>query len=168
VFGSPVISSAILIFALSAAAASGYCLLGWLQTQTSRLSGLPIVQRIATTVLRAHAPARLVVANAIITWVKILFSGLAYWVIFRALLEQAPSLLTTTVVTQSAGLVAYVPVSFNGLGTVEISAITLFKTIGVDGAVILSAYLILRIVTMLCAWLPAAVTLALPSHPVRH
>jgi len=109
-------------------------------------------------VLRAavELPFDVAVHNAVVTAAKTLLTGLAYWLVLREIAPGAPHFSTTTVVSQTAGLIAYLPISFNGLGTVEISAIALFRAVGLSSAVVLSAYLVLRVTTLVAAWLPAA------------
>lgn len=116
----------------------------WTRSASSALAG-------------ARAPARLVLGNLAVTAAKTLASGLAYWAVLGSIASEAPGFGITTIVSQSAGLVAYLPISFNGLGTVEVSAIALFGAVGVDDASVVSAYLVLRTITMGAAWLPIAV-----------
>lgn len=100
-------------------------------------------------------PPRLIAANVAITVCKFIVTGVAYWLLIRQLDASPPTLATTTIVAQSAGLVAYLPISFNGIGTVEVSAITLFGRIGVPAASVLAVYLVLRVLTLAIAWSPA-------------
>lgn len=101
-------------------------------------------------------PFNAALLNLALTVVKMLLTGMAYWLVLRAIAPVAPRFSTTTVISQSAGLIAYLPISFNGMGTVEVSAIALFRTVGIGSAVVLSAYLVMRATTLLAAWLPAA------------
>jgi len=83
-------------------------------------------------------PAGVAFGNAIVTSVKLLVSGFAYWLVLRSIAPEVPDIVTTTVISQTAGLIAYVPISFNGIGTVEVSAIALFGAAGLDSASVLS------------------------------
>lgn len=99
------------------------------------------------------SPAR-VVLNAILTFLKILLTGLVYWVVIHALGATNLEVLDVVVVATTAGLVAYIPVSVNGLGTVELSALVLFGQLGVPETVVLAAYVLLRSVVLVVAWVP--------------
>ena len=48
-------------------------------------------------------------------------------------------------------LVGYIPVSVGGIGTVEVSAVMLFKMLGVAESIVISAYLFLRLLQYLLA-----------------
>ena len=93
--------------------------------------------------------------NAILTAIKICLTGVSYWCVFHALgYDEIDPWRVITLVAISS-LVAYVPISFNGIGTAEITGVVLFGTLGLNQADILSAYLILRVMVMVIAWLPA-------------
>lgn len=112
----------------------------------------------STMAVARNTPRQLVVGNAIFTIIKLTLSGGSYWVVLRSIESATPGLLTTTAIAQSAGLIAYLPVSFNGLGTVEVSAVGLFQAVGLSSAGVLSAYLVLRATTLVAAWVPVAWT----------
>lgn len=103
----------------------------------------------------AGAPMPLMLRNAALTGLKIAMTGLAYWLVLQSVSPDPPGYVTTTAITSGAGLVAYIPISFNGLGTVEVTAMSLFSFIGVPGNAVLAAYLALRALTLTLAWLPA-------------
>jgi uncharacterized membrane protein YbhN (UPF0104 family) len=85
--------------------------------------------------------------------------------VLETLTPQAPGFGSITIISQTAGLIAYVPISFNGLGTVEVSAIALFGAAGVEAAAVVSTYVALRLITMAVAWLPAvAMTVFAPAR----
>jgi uncharacterized membrane protein YbhN (UPF0104 family) len=131
------------------------CALGYVLRRSALRARVWRSRAIAPIAAGLRVPFKLLVANTLVTCAKLLLSGLAYWTILRAVSPDTPDLLTSTVISQTAGLVAYLPISFNGLGTVELSAIALFGACGMDRASILSAYLILRATTMAAAWTPA-------------
>lgn len=103
----------------------------------------------------AGTPTSLVLRNLALTGLKMALTGLTYWLLLREITPVAPSYLATTAIALGAGLVAYVPVSFNGLGTVEVSAMALFALIDVSGQSVLGVYLVLRGLTLTLAWLPS-------------
>ena len=112
--------------------------------------------RVRPILAAANVPLKLALGNAALTVIKTMVSGLAYWAVLRSIASDAPAFATTTVISQSAGLVAYLPISFNGIGTVEVSAVAMFHLVGLGSAVVLSTYLILRATTLIVAWLPTA------------
>lgn len=109
----------------------------------------------------AGTPPSLVLRNLTLTALKMALTGLAYWLLLRETTHASLSYLATTSIAHGAGLVAYVPVSFNGLGTVEVSAMALFALIGIPRQSVLGVYLVLRGLTLTLAWLPS---LLWPSH----
>ena len=60
----------------------------------------------------------------------------------------------------ACALVAYVPVSFNGIGTVEMAGVFVFGHLGIPGAGVLAAILCLRLIVIALAWIPASLWLA--------
>ncbi len=78
------------------------------------------------------------------TLIRTIFLGGAYWLMIKS---YGPSLpfLPTLCFSIMGGMVAYIPISFNGLGTVEASHIFLFSTIGIEPAPILAATVSLRL-----------------------
>lgn len=102
---------------------------------------------------------RRIAVNIFLTVIKIGLTGMSYWFVFRALgyYEIDPWRVTTLVAISS--LVAYIPISFNGIGTVEIAGVALFGALGLNQADVLAAYLLLRSIVMLIAWLPAGLWL---------
>lgn len=105
----------------------------------------------------AQAPHR-VLLNALLTVLKIMLTGLVYWLMLRTLGETGLSYIAITSIAIVSGLIAYLPLTVNGLGTVEIIAIALFAAAGsrMDPAVILVAYLVIRLTVLILAWLPTA------------
>ena len=100
-----------------------------------------------------------VVVNFMITWIKVGLIGLSYWAVFSALGHTELSIMSVIPLMAASSLVAYLPISFNGLGTVEFAAILLFSSQNIDSATVLTAYLILRGIALTLAWLPAAIWL---------
>ncbi len=111
-----------------------------------------ISQEFSYTV-RNH-PLRLCI-NTCLTIVKIVFSGLAYFYAFQAFGYSELALLPVIGLAATSSIVAYIPISFNGLGTAELAGVALFSAIGIASSAVLSAYLTLRCVVMLLAWIPA-------------
>ena len=106
---------------------------------------------------------RKVLLNAALTLVCIGLIGMAYWCMFFSLgYTQLPP-GTLILLVAACSIVAYIPISFNGIGTVEVTGIALFGQLEVPAAAVLSAYLCLRLIVMALAWLPAATILAFRS-----
>lgn len=112
--------------------------------------------RLATVAGATEAPTRALLINACVTGLKLVLTGLAYWAVLAPAATRDGRFLTVLAISQSAGLVAYIPVSFNGIGTVELSAIHLFGMAGFDPANVLAAYVYLRVAALAAAWLPVA------------
>lgn len=107
----------------------------------------------------------LLILNAALTLVKTLLIGAAYWMALRALGDADPGFWRTLTLAMAGGLVAYVPISLNGVGAVEAAAILLFGIHGVAASTVVTAYLMLRASVLVLAWVPAG--LALAAAPAR-
>ncbi len=101
----------------------------------------------------AAAPGSFIAVNAVITCAKLLLTGIAYFVLLGAAHPSLRSFIVVLAITQGAGLVAYIPVSINGLGTVELSAVKLFDLAGYAAADVLASYVLLRAASLAAAWL---------------
>jgi uncharacterized membrane protein YbhN (UPF0104 family) len=97
--------------------------------------------------------------NLALTVLKFGFIVLAYWCAFRALGQDQLEYLRALPLVAVSALVAYIPISFNGLGTVEFAGIWLFGAVGIAQTTVLSAYLLLRVMVLTLAWLPLSVAL---------
>jgi uncharacterized membrane protein YbhN (UPF0104 family) len=98
-----------------------------------------------------------VAMNAFLTCFKIGLAGSCYWFMFRALGYSDLGLLYVISLTSLSSIIAYLPISFNGLGTVELVGIYIFSTIGIDKSGVLSGYLTLRSLVLVLAWLPVLI-----------
>ncbi len=136
--------------ALLAALAAG---LAWRSPRARRwLQHVLDVMEESLRVTREH-PWR-VLANLLLTVVKVLVLSAAFWLICRA---AGMATLTFPLLVQLmalGSLVAYLPLSMNGVGTVELAAIALFSLYGFDSKAVLAAYLMTRVLILLLAWLP--------------
>lgn len=126
---------------------------------------------IATVIERAaerfrHSRGR-VLLNLGLSVAKLTLMGLSYWLVFRALGIDPPPLWRVAVVAAAAGLVAYLPISLNGIGTVEIAGVLLFGMLGIAAPVVASAYLLLRALTLLVAWVPVGILAPLAANRER-
>ncbi len=101
-------------------------------------------------------PTRVVV-NFILTWLKVFLVGVSYWAMFAAYGYSDLSIWQVIPLMAASSLVAYLPISFNGLGTVEIAGIVLFSILGIPEATILAVYLTLRIAVLCLAWVPSSI-----------
>lgn len=92
--------------------------------------------------------------NAILTCIKICLSGASYWYIFSAFGCKELGIWQVITLAASSSIIAYLPISFNGLGTVEVAGVVLFTKLGISEPEVLSAYLLLRVLVMVLAWFP--------------
>jgi uncharacterized membrane protein YbhN (UPF0104 family) len=104
-----------------------------------------------------------VALNFFLTVVKTGLIGASYWSVFRALGYADIPLLQVIPLVAASSLVAYLPVSFNGIGTVEAAGLILFSSLKIADPAVLTAYLLLRANVMILAWLPAAVWFLRPK-----
>lgn len=153
------LASVLMLAALGLGAGAALTLVAWYSRRPGFLANWRLGARILPVLAASNVPIRVAASNSAITVAKLMATGFAYWVVLSSIDTRTPGFLTTTAISQSAGLIAYLPISFNGLGTVEISAVAMFRALGLQSATVLSAYLILRAITLVTAWLPV-VTLA--------
>lgn len=104
-----------------------------------------------------------VALNFFLTVVKTGLIGASYWCVFRALGYADIPLLEVIPLVAASSLVAYLPVSFNGIGTVEAVGLILFSSLKIADPAVLTAYLLLRANVMILAWLPTAVWFLQPK-----
>lgn len=94
----------------------------------------------------------IVAANASLTMVKLSLIGLSYWTMLRALHAAPGDFVEVAITANSAGLIAYVPLSANGVGTVEAGGLYLFGLRGIAAPIVVAAYLALRAANLILAW----------------
>lgn len=126
------------------------------------------VRRVAdafTGILRRRPD--LLAINVALTVVKTLLIGAAYWLALNSLGQEPIEYWPATTVSMAGGLVAYLPISLNGIGAVEAAGAALFGAYGVAPSTVVTAYLLLRITVMALAWFPAGlIVLASRRAPV--
>lgn len=91
-----------------------------------------------------------VVLNVTITAAKWCVTALCYWLAFRAF-DVPVSWDTAVVFPAMTTLVAYIPVSLGGIGTVEASATALYSTVGVAPAKVAAVHVFLRVLQLVNA-----------------
>jgi uncharacterized membrane protein YbhN (UPF0104 family) len=116
----------------------------------------PVLRELLET-WRRHP--RLLLVNFLLTWVKIGLTGFSYWCIFRSLGYDSLGSFEVLPPMAASSLVAYLPVTFNGLGTVELTGMALFAAIGLPEEGVLIAYLLLRLLVYTLAWVPVGLWL---------
>ena len=76
------------------------------------IGAIATAAEVARTVLTRP---QVLLLNVLLSLVKIGFTGISYWLVLRGLLAAAPLLPDVTIAAISSGLVAYLPLSANGL-----------------------------------------------------
>lgn len=107
----------------------------------------------------------LLLLNVMLSLVKVGLTGISYWVVITGLTGLVLPLSKVTIAAISSGLIAYLPLSANGIGTVEAAGTGLFGVMGLGTDVVLSMYVLLRLANIFLAWIPAV--FILPSL-LRH
>lgn len=132
------------------------CLALYMLLRQSRIGGR-IRNWISLSFNYINMGKKMIVVDCCITFFRTLVLGCAYWFAIRA--YGPPSFfLHTLCLPIMAGLVAYLPISFNGLGTVEVSLVFLFNKIGLEAAQVISAALTLRVLTVFLIGIGALIT----------
>jgi uncharacterized protein (TIRG00374 family) len=93
---------------------------------------------------------RLVGLNALISIVKWLVMASMYSMVFAAL-SVAISFESAATIPVVSSLVAYIPITVAGLGTMEWTAVGLFRGIGIAPVDVVGAYLVMRGALISCA-----------------
>jgi len=116
----------------------------WLQR------GLSTAGRTLSQVAQFRAHPALVGTNFTLTVVKWLFTTALYLAAFRAVGVPVGFEAAATIPVMSS-LVGYLPLTVAGIGSMELTGVVLFGTLGVAPASVLSAYLLLRAVLVVGA-----------------
>lgn len=130
----------------------------WLSAAKGRIASFVSKAIFETYQVIVHHPQR-ITGNAILTVIKICLTGVSYWCVFNALGYYGIDPWRVITLVAISSLVAYIPISFNGIGTAEITGVVLFSAIGLNEADTLSAYLVLRVMVMTIAWFPTGLWL---------
>ncbi|MFW6012397.1 MAG: lysylphosphatidylglycerol synthase domain-containing protein, partial [bacterium] len=134
-------SDLIVAFVLIVALAAG-AILVWLRHSGSRFAGRATHLLAGAVGYGRRHPHRLA-ANAAGTVLKSVLNAACAWILFLGLGAHV-SLAEVVVAHHAAALVAYLPVAFNGVGTVELAALGLYGELGVSSPKTLAMYLVLR------------------------
>ena len=102
---------------------------------------------------------QIVAFNVALSLLKIGVTGLSYVAVLRAIVATVPDAASVTIAAIGAGLVAYLPLSANGIGLVEAAGVNAFAPLGLGISAVLAMYVILRFLNLLLAWLPVGLTL---------
>jgi uncharacterized membrane protein YbhN (UPF0104 family) len=86
----------------------------------------------------------ILVINTTVTIIKWLVTSLGFYLAFLAFGIQV-NIYTISVLPILSTLVGYIPVSIAGIGTVEMTATFLFSLVNIQQAIVLNAYLLLRV-----------------------
>ncbi len=105
------------------------------------------------------------VLNACFTPCKIFLIAGAYWAVFRAAGVYHLDVFSMLCLVAASSIVAYVPVSFNGVGTVEWVGLYVFAVFDIDAATVLSVFISLRLMVIMLAWVPTGILLAFSPKP---
>jgi len=129
------------------------------QSSRQARAGLPgqvaaVLRELRATL--ADTPWR-IAANFGLSVVKAALIGTAYWAMFQAMGATSLPWLLTLAVASASAVVAYVPVSVNGIGVVEAAGVSLFGLLEIGPALVLSTYIALRACVALIAGLPALI-----------
>lgn len=150
----------LLVAAALALGAAGYALL---RRATSRLATRVAGLLGSALAYARHHPGRMA-ANLAGTVTKLLLAAVAVRSLFLGLGVDVP-LAVVFVVHHAAALVAYVPVAFNGIGTVELAAVALYGALGVASRDVVALYIVLRGLVLALAVLGVGVTGLGRVHP---
>lgn len=109
--------------------------------------------------LTASLHPRRIVANLILSVTKMALTGMAYWCAFSTMGYQHTNPVAVVLLAAASSLVAYIPISFNGIGTVELAGVGLFGSLEIPAHVVVSVYLLLRAIVLVLACTPLGLRL---------
>lgn len=141
--------------------------------QIAGLVGRPgymgVLVRILREIVRTvRFSPRSMVLNVMLTLIKVFLTGFAYWLVLHGLGAPDLAVMEVAIIATAAGLIAYLPISVNGLGTVEVTGLFLFGQVGVPAETVLAAYILLRGLILLLAWAPLPVWMLFRKVSVKH
>jgi uncharacterized membrane protein YbhN (UPF0104 family) len=119
-------------------------------SQAWLLKGQSVARRAISQLLVFRAHPALVGTNLVLTVAKWLLTTALYLAAFRAVGAWIGFEAAATIPVMSS-LVGYLPLTVAGIGSMELTAVVLFATVGVDAARVLGAYLLLRGVLVIVA-----------------
>ena len=124
----------------------------WLLIARSRSGNrlFTAIQKIAREIAEYRFHLITILSNVLLTGLKWLVLCASYYLAFLAFGTSIPW-PDIGVVPVMSTLVGYIPISVAGIGTVEVSAVMLFKMLGVAESIVISAYLFLRSLQYLLA-----------------
>jgi len=93
---------------------------------------------------------RFLLANLMVTLIKSFFAAVIITFLF-ILLGIEINIFHVLIINSLTVLVSMVPVTIAGLGTKEATAVFLYSLLGIEATVVLGAYILIRLVTMLIA-----------------
>lgn len=122
------------------------------QVQPKLIKFLNQVKNEARKVVQKH-PLKLG-GNIILTLCKTILTGIIYWYVFQSLGYKETTILQITPLVAACSLIAYLPISINGIGTTEIAGIFFFSTVGISETSVLSTFIVLRFLIFIIGWTP--------------
>ncbi len=125
-----------------------------------------IASTVHTIIVTVVQHKKQVLVNFMLTGLKVVLIGAAFWNMFLALRYGSMDIFTLVPLVAACSLVAYIPISFNGMGTVEIAAVALFSVLSVPDAAVISAFLAMRITVLLLAWIPVLLLMLFSGRPL--
>lgn len=118
------------------------------------------VAALADARITARLYPGLVALNAVLTVVKFALVTAAYGCVLGSIGVRGVAVTDLLSVVAASSLIAYIPVTANGVGTAEAAGVALFGALGIPAAAVLSAYILLRLLVMALAWVPVGFWLA--------
>lgn len=102
--------------------------------------------------LKVHP--KLILQNIFLTFVKVVLVGFSYYFMLLSIGKVDVSVVIIISLVMTSSLIAYFPLSINGLGSVELTSITLFSYVGISSSHILAMYALTRLTVYLTASVP--------------
>ncbi len=139
-------------FLIGVAILVGAAGISWLLIARGRFGNrlFTAIQKIAREIAEYRFHLNTILSNVLLTGLKWLVLCAAYYLAFLAFGTSIrwPDI---GVIPVMSTLVGYITISVSGIGTVEVSAVMLFKMLGVAESIVISAYLFLRSLNYLLA-----------------
>lgn len=108
----------------------------------------------------ALSPSRYAI-NYFLTIIKVILTGACFWLLLKGLGLNDASFFTTVTMVSAAMLVAYIPISVNGMGTVEWAGVFLFDQVGIESPLVISIFILFRVINLVLALIPSSLFIAI-------
>lgn len=130
------------------------CIICFIGVTFKKFYFLPLKKSLCKWKALIDRSRKVLLINFLLTPLKITLLSIAYLSVLNAAGVSIFFVWDVLLLVCLSSLISYIPISFNGIGTVELTGIAVFGTFGIEPEVILSVFLSLRLLVIVMAWTP--------------